>query len=212
MSYDRKKHWEDVYTKKTPTEVSWYQIEPTISLELIKSIGIDHTSKIIDVGGGASVLVDKLLDQGFQNLTVLDISSKSLDFAKERLGELAVQVSWIEADVTEFDPPQKYDLWHDRAVFHFLTDPNDRKKYVRNMEKVLNPRGHAIIAAFAIDGPPKCSGLDVERYSPEKMKNELGDSFELIKSIKEVHVTPWDSEQKFIYCYFKKLTQSIRCS
>jgi len=207
MSYDRKKHWEDVYTKKTPTEVSWYQIEPTISLELIKFTEIGHTSKILDVGGGASVLVDKLLDQGFQNLTVLDISSKSLDFAKKRLGELAAQVSWIEADVTEFDPPQKYDLWHDRAVFHFLTDPNDRKKYVRNMEKALNPRGHAIIAAFAIDGPPKCSGLDVERYSPEKMKNELGDSFELIKSIKEVHVTPWDSEQKFIYCYFKKLTQ-----
>jgi len=206
MSYDRKKHWEDVYTKKIPAEVSWYQIEPTLSLELIKSTGIDHTSKIIDVGGGASVLVDRLLDQGFQNLTVLDISSKSLDFTKERLGELAVQVFWIEVDVTEFDPPQKYDLWHDRAVFHFLTDPNDRKKYVRNMDKALNPGGHAIIAAFAIDGPPKCSGLDVERYSPEKMKNELGDSFEFIKSIKEVHMTPWGSEQKFIYCYSKKIS------
>ncbi len=204
MSYDRKKHWEDVYTKKTSKEVSWYQIEPTISLELIKSAGVDHASKIIDVGGGASVLVDKLLEKGFQNLTVLDISSKSLNYAKERLGKLATQVSWIEADVTEFDPPQKYDLWHDRAVFHFLTDPNDRKKYAQNMGKSLNPRGHAIIATFAIDGPLKCCGLDVERYSDKKLRNELGDSFELIKSIEEVHVTPWGSEQRFIYCYFKK--------
>ncbi len=207
MGYDRKNHWEDVYTKKMPKEVSWYQIDPAVTLNLIKSIGIDRTRKIIDIGGGASVLVDKLLDQGFGNLTVLDISSKSLQFAKERLGKLAAQVSWIEADVTEFDPPQKYDLWHDRAVFHFLTDPNDRKKYVRNMEKALNPGGHAIIATFAADGPPKCSGLDVERYSDEKLKNEFGGSFELIKSIKEVHVTPWNSEQKFIHCCFKKFIQ-----
>ncbi len=204
MSHDRKKHWEDVYTKKTPTEVSWYQMDPTISLELIKSTGIDRGSKILDVGSGASVLVDKLLDQGFQNLTVLDISSKSLNYAKERLGKLAAQVSWIEADVTEFDPPQKYDLWHDRAVFHFLTDPTDRKKYVRNMGKALNPGGHVIVATFAIDGPPKCSGLDVERYNDEKLRNELGDSFGLIKSIEEVHATPWGSEQKFIYGYFRR--------
>lgn len=205
MSYERKNHWEDVYTKKTPKEVSWYQIEPAITLNLIKSTGIEHTGKIIDVGGGASVLVDKLLDQGFGNLTVLDISSKSLQLARERLGKSAAQVSWIEADVTEFDPPQKYDLWHDRAVFHFLTDPNDRKKYAQNMEKALNPGGNVIVATFAIDGPPKCSGLDVERYSDEKLKNEFGSSFELIKSIKEVHVTPWGSEQKFIYCCFEKL-------
>lgn len=205
MSYERKNHWEDVYTKKIPKEVSWYQIEPVITLDLIESIGIDHDSKIIDVGGGASVLVDKLLEKGFGNLTVLDISSKSLNYAKERLGKLAAQVSWIEADVTEFDPPQKYDLWHDRAVFHFLTDPNDRMKYTQNIQKALNPGGNVIIATFAIDGPPKCSGLDVERYSDEKLKNEFGGSFELIKSIKEAHVTPWGSEQKFIYCYFKKL-------
>lgn len=205
MSYDRKNHWEDVYTKKTPKEVSWYQIEPSVSLELIKATGINQTSKIIDVGGGASVLVDKLLEKGFQDLTVLDISSKPLQLAKERLGKLAAQVSWIEADVTEFDPPQKYDLWHDRAVFHFLTDPNDRKKYVQNMEKALNSGGHVIIATFAIDGPLKCSGLDVERYSDEKLKNELGGSFELMKSIKEAHVTPWGSKQNFIYCCFKKV-------
>ncbi|MDE2026992.1 MAG: class I SAM-dependent methyltransferase [Candidatus Omnitrophica bacterium] len=201
---NRKKHWEDVYTKKRPQEVSWYQMELTISLNLIRSTKIDHASKIIDVGGGASLLVDKLLENGFQNLTVLDVSSRALDYAKERLGKLAVQVSWIEADVTEFNSPQKYDLWHDRAVFHFLTDPNDRKKYVRNMEKALNSGGHVIIATFAIDGPPKCSGLDVERYSPEKIKNELGNSFEFVKSIEEVHRTPWGSEQKFIYGYFRR--------
>jgi len=205
MSHARKNHWEDMYTKKMPTEVSWYQIEPTVSLDLIKSTGIDHTSKIIDVGGGASVLVDKLLDKGFQNLTILDISPKSLSYAKERLGDRAARVSWIEADVTEFVPPQKYDLWHDRAVFHFLTDENDRKKYVQNMDKALNPGGHVIIASFAVEGPLKCSGLNVERYSDGKLKDELGNSFGFIKSVEEVHVTPWNSEQKFIYCYFKKL-------
>ncbi len=206
MSHDRKKHWEDVYAKKTPTEVSWYQIEPTISLELIKSTGIEHASKIIDVGGGASLLVDKLLEDGFGDLTVLDISSKSLQLARERLGELAAQVSWIETDVTEFDPPQKYDLWHDRAVFHFLTEENDRKKYIQNMDKALNSGGHVIIAAFAIDGPPKCSGLNVERYNDEKLKRELGNSFKLVKNVAEVHVTPGGTEQKFTYYYFRKLT------
>lgn len=205
MSYDRKSHWEEVYTKKTPKEVSWYQIEPAITLNLIRSTGIDHASKIIDVGGGASVLVDKLLDQGFQNLTVLDISSKSLNYARERLGELAGQVSWIEADVTEFDPPQQYDLWHDRAVFHFLTDPADRKKYVDIMGKALKDGGHLIMAAFAIDGPTRCSGLDVERYDSRKLKSELGANFKLIKNIDAEHVTPGQAKQKFTYCYFKKL-------
>lgn len=205
MNQARKNHWEDMYTKKMPTEVSWYQIEPTVSLDLIKSTRIDRASKIIDIGGGASVLVDKLLDRGFQDLTVLDISPKSLSYAKERLGDRAAHVSWIEADVTEFDPPQKYDLWHDRAVFHFLTEENDRKKYVQNMDKALKPGGHVIIASFAAEGPLKCSGLNVERYSDGKLKNELGNSFEFVKSVEEVHVTPWNSEQKFIYCYFKKL-------
>ena len=207
MSYTRKNHWEDIYTKKTPTEVSWYQIEPAVSLELIKSTGIDIAGKIIDVGGGASVLVDKLLDRGFQNLTVLDISPKSLSYAKERLGDRAAHVSWIEADATEFNPPQKYDLWHDRAVFHFLTEEDDRKKYVRNMEKALNPGAHVIIAAFAVDGPPQCSGLNVEHYSDEKLKNELGNSFKRVKSVAEIHVTPRNSEQKFIYCYFRHTTR-----
>ncbi len=205
MSFDRKSHWEGVYAKKTPGEVSWYQIEPAVSLELIASTGISPAGKIIDVGAGASTLVDKLLGQGFQDLTVLDISSKALDYAKERLGIRAKAVKWIQADVTEFEFPEKYDLWHDRAVFHFLTEEADRKKYARNMEKALNASGHAIIAAFAMNGPAKCSGLDVERYSPERLSREVGSSFQLIKSFEETHVTPWQAEQKFMYCCFKKI-------
>ena len=205
MSLNRKKHWENVYGQKKPVEVSWYQVEPAVSLGFITLIEIDSVAKIIDVGGGASVFVDKLLDQGFQNLTVLDISSKAIHHAQERLGRRAENVSWIEADVTEFESSIQYDFWHDRAVFHFLTDAEDRTKYVRRLKESIKPGGHVVIAAFAIDGPPKCSGLDVERYSPEKMKNELGDSFELVNSVTELHITPWNKQQKFIYCYFKKI-------
>jgi ubiquinone/menaquinone biosynthesis C-methylase UbiE len=204
MSFDRKSHWENVYTNKTPAEVSWYQLEPGVSLELIASTGISRASKIIDVGGGASVLVDKLLEQEFGDLTVLDVSSKALDYAKKRLGNSAGGVKWIEADITEFESSTKYDLWHDRAVFHFLTKEDERKKYAQNMNKALNPGGHVIIAVFSIDGPLKCSGLDVERYSPEKMNNEFGNSFEFIKSVDEGHITPGGKEQKFTYCYFRK--------
>ncbi len=207
MSFNRKNHWENVYGQKKPDEVSWYQVEPTVSLDFIASTGIGYAAKIIDVGGGASVLVDKLLDQGFQNLTVLDISSKAIHYAQERLGRRAENVSWIEADVTAFESSVQYDVWHDRAVFHFLTDTEDRSKYMRRLEEALKPGGHVIIAAFAIDGPPKCSDLDIERYSPEKMKNEFRDSFELVNSAREVHITPWNKEQKFIYCYFKKIVK-----
>ena len=205
MSFDKKSHWEGVYATKAPTQVSWYQTNPAISLELIAAIGIGQADKIIDVGGGASVLVDRLLSQGFQNLTVLDIAAKALDDAKERLGSRATAVKWIVADVTEFEFSEKYKLWHDRAVFHFLTDKNDRMKYVQNMDKALNPGGYVIIAAFSMEGPLKCSGLDIERYSPEKMQNELGASFEFVKFLDETHTTPAGKEQKFIYCYFIKV-------
>ncbi|MDP2653704.1 MAG: class I SAM-dependent methyltransferase [Candidatus Omnitrophota bacterium] len=205
MSFDRKSHWENVYTNKTPAEVSWYQLEPAVSLRLIASTGVNRAGKIIDVGGGASVLVDKLLDQGFGDLTVLDVSSKALDYAKKRLGNRAGAVKWIEADIAEFESSEKYDLWHDRAVFHFLTDEDDREKYVQNMKRALNPGGHVIIAAFSIDGPLKCSGLDVERYSPEKINNALGNAFEFVQSVNEGHMTPGGKEQKFTYCYFRKV-------
>ena len=210
MNFDRKSHWESVYINKTPAEVSWYQLEPVVSIELITSTGISRAGRIIDVGGGASVLVDKLLDKGFQDLTVLDVSSKALDYAKKRLGNRAGVVKWVEADITEFESSEKYDLWHDRAVFHFLTDAEDRKKYVQNMNKALNSGGHVIIAAFSIDGQLKCSGLDIERYSPEKMNNEFGNSFEFVKSVDEGHITPGGKEQKFTYCYFRKVATVVR--
>ena len=204
MAFDPKQHWEKVYQAKKPTEVSWRQDHPAVSLDLIALTDVDFSQKIIDVGGGASVLVDKLLGKGFKEVTVLDISSKAIQYAKERLGKLAGNIAWIEADITKFDPSQQYDLWHDRAVFHFLTAPEDRERYVEVMTKAVKVGGHVIIATFAMEGPPKCSGLDVKRYNPDKLKAELGSSFNLVKWVSEVHMTPWNSEQKFIYFYFKK--------
>lgn len=206
MSFNRKSQWEGIYANKTPAEVSWYQLEPAGSLELIALTGIGRAGNIIDVAGRASVLVDKLIGQGFHDLTVLDISSKALDYAKERLGSRAEAVKWIEADATEFESPKKYDLWHDRAVFHFLTDKDGRKKYVRNMNQALKPGRYVIIATFSIAGPFKCSGLNVALYGPEKMENELGIFFELVKSVNEEHLTPEGKEQKFTYCCFRKNT------
>ena len=199
-----KNHWEKVYAGKRPQQVSWYQEEPSISLELISATGITHSGKIIDVGGGASVLVDRLLDTGFKDVTVLDVSSKAIAYAKERLGERAANVNWIEADITEWKALQAYDFWHDRAVFHFLTQAHDRKKYTACLEQSVRPSGHAMIAAFSLSGPSQCSGLDVERYSPEKMTRELGDSFDLVNHCEEVHVTPWNAQQRFVYCLFRK--------
>lgn len=206
-SFNCRKHWENVYIQKKPLEVSWYQVEPAVSLEYVASTEIDYAAKIIDVGGGASVLVDKLLNQGFQNVTVLDISSRAMHYVQKRLGRRAENVSWIEADVTEFEPSCQYDFWHDRAVFHFLTDAEDRTRYVQRLKQAVKQGGYVVIAAFAIDGPVKCSGLDVERYNPEKMKNELCDSFALVSNTDEVHITPWGKEQSFIYCYFKKIVE-----
>ncbi len=204
MEFDSKHHWGKVYQDKEPGQVSWYQSYPRVSLDMIASTKISLNKKIIDVGAGASVLVDKLLEIGFKDITVLDISLKAIEYSQERLKQNASKIKWIEADITDFEPPEQYDLWHDRAVFHFLTNQQDRKKYVCTMEKAVKVGGHVIMAAFALDGPLKCSGLDVERYDSQKMEIELGSSFELVKSIDEVHKTPWDKEQKFTYCYFKK--------
>ncbi len=204
MPLNRKQHWEKVYATNASTEVSWYQANPQTSLELITSTGLGQSGKIIDVGGGASLLVDKLLDQGCAHLTVLDISSKAIEYAKERLGEFSKKVTWIVSDITEFTPSSTYDLWHDRAVFHFLTAPKDREKYIEVMTKAVRPGGHIIIAAFALDGPPQCSDLDVERYDCAKLKKELGGHYEFIAKADEEHVTPGQSKQKFLYCCFKR--------
>ena len=197
--FDRKAHWQGIYENKLPLDVSWYQKKPELSLELIHLTGADKDEPIIDVGGGASLLVDFLCKLGFTNLSVLDISEKALACARQRLADLASNVQWLEADITEFSPPYQYSIWHDRAVFHFLTDQSDRKKYVKVLNQALRPGGHLIIAAFALGGPVSCSGLDIEQYDSSKLMSELGENFELIEERKEIHVTPANKQQKFIY-------------
>lgn len=201
---NQKEHWQHVYKTKDPTDVSWFQNQPTLSLQLIGNAGLGKNQSIIDVGGGASVLVSCLLGAGFQHMAVLDISTDALKHAKQRLGARAGAVEWFEADVTGFVAPHRYDLWHDRAVFHFLVEKADRKKYVQTLKRTLTTGGHVIIATFAIDGPPKCSGLDVARYDAPGICAELGGEFRLIEQVDETHVTPWNTEQKFSYFHFDR--------
>ena len=203
--FDRRKHWGDVYQEKSPSEVSWYQKEPKLSLELIRSTNVVSNEAIIDVGGGTSVLVDHLGKEYYTNLTVLDISENAIARAKKRLGDSATSIKWIVSDITQFDPPQKFSLWHDRALFHFLTDQSDREIYVKTLKNAIKPEGHLIIATFAIGGPEKCSGLEIVQYDTEKMIAELGDNFKLIEERKEVHITPANKEQKFIFFRFLKV-------
>ncbi|QWR77437.1 class I SAM-dependent methyltransferase [Candidatus Magnetomonas plexicatena] len=199
-----KEHWDRVYTCKQTTEVSWFEAHPEMSLRMIKSTGVQVDGAIIDVGGGASTLSDVLIADGYQKITVLDISAAALQKSKERLGELAHRVKWLDADITETKLPDNYDIWHDRAVFHFLTDADDRKKYVDTLRESLNSGGYVIISTFSIEGPMKCSGLDVVRYSPETLHRELGDDFTLEESVNVEHVTPAKGVQKFICCCFKR--------
>lgn len=199
MVSSRKQHWEDVYGTKSPLNVSWYQDEPRLSLDLIEHTGVGKGAAIIDVGGGASVLVDRLVAAGYAQVTVLDISGKALAWAQERLGRAASKVTWVETDITAFEPPLQFDLWHDRAVFHFLTDAGDRRRYVEALKRGLKPGGHLIMAAFAIGGPLKCSNLDIVQYDAQKLSAELGDAFKLVEEAGEVHITPANKEQKFAY-------------
>ena len=201
---ENKRHWENIYAERKPDEVSWFQAEPTQSLALIRQAGVNSDSAIIDVGGGASVLVDRLLELGLKNISVLDIAASALNYAKERLGPRSNQVHWIEADVTEFVAPQQYDLWHDRAVFHFLTEATDRVKYLALVRAGIRPGGAMIIACFAPDGPEKCSGLTVYRYDAELISEQFGKDFDLVSEVTELHRTPWDKEQKFRYFLFKR--------
>jgi 2-polyprenyl-3-methyl-5-hydroxy-6-metoxy-1,4-benzoquinol methylase len=200
-----KTHWEHIYEKKAPTQVSWYQEHAQFSLQFIRNTGIQKTDALIDVGGGASTLVDDLVADGFENITVLDISAMALKVARERLGERAKPVNWIEADITQANlPHQYYAVWHDRAVFHFLTQTEDRRRYVDLVRHSVRPGGHVIVATFAPDGPERCSGLEVMRYSPERLHGEFGDEFEVVDGAHETHHTPFGTEQKFIYCYCRK--------
>jgi len=199
MTLDRKRHWETVYEQKSPLEVSWYQSDPLLSLELIQNTGIPQDAAIIDVGSGASILVDRLLASGYRNVSVLDLSAKALAYAQARLGGTSHRATWIEADITAFIPPINYDLWHDRAVFYFLTNAEDRRKYVDVLKHGVRSGGHVIIAAFAIGGPTQCSGLGIVQYDAEKLSETLGEQFRLAEERVELHITPANREQKFVY-------------
>jgi len=201
---DSKQHWEKVYADKTPLDVSWYQKEPAVSLRLIAQCGLARDAAIIDVGGGASLLVDRLLDAGYSRLTVLDISARALEFARARLGTRARQVQWVEADITRYAPGCSYALWHDRAVFHFLTKAGDRRRYLQTLERALPPGGHLVLAAFAIGGPARCSGLDIVQYDAARLSAELGTQFRLLDEVAEVHLTPTGKEQQFAYFHLTR--------
>lgn len=200
-----KTHWENVYQTKPVTQVSWFQEHAERSLQFIHSTGVAKDGHIIDVGGGASTLVDDLLREGYRNLTVLDISAAALQLAQKRLGNDAAKVRWLEADITQVKFPEaSVDVWHDRAVFHFLTDPDDRQRYVQAVLRAVKPGGHVIVATFAEDGPLRCSGLDIVRYRSDTLHDEFGEAFRLVGSANEVHHTPGGADQKFVYCYCRR--------
>lgn len=239
-----KKHWETIYETKNHKHVGWFQEHAGMSLQFIRDSGVAKDAHILDVGAGASVLVDGLLDAGYHNLSVLDISAVALQTTQARLGPAASRVNWIEADITRLELPNGHvmrassneekrharfplpnpppegegtngslreflvnasiDLWHDRAVFHFLTDPLDRQRYVQTVLHAVKPGGHVIVATFAEDGPLKCSGLDIVRYRPETLHQEFGNGFELLKSATELHQTPSGADQSFVYCHCRR--------
>jgi SAM-dependent methyltransferase len=197
-----KDHWEDVYERKAADAVSWYRPHLERSLAFIENAGVPFDAGIIDVGGGAATLVDDLLVRGYSNLSVLDISTSSIEVAKARLGARAEQVKWLVGDITRIElPVRSYDFWHDRAVFHFLRDPEDRRRYVEAVRRALKPGGHIVVATFGPEGPERCSGLDVVRYSADGLHAEFGGEFRKVTSESESHTTPWGSEQQFVYCY-----------
>lgn len=199
---DRKKHWEQVYTTKTSDSVSWFQEHAEQSLRLIHTTGLGADAAIVDIGGGASTLVDDLLAESYTDITVLDLSAAAMATARQRIGKRANDIKWIEGDITQVNlPPNRFDIWHDRAVFHFLTEPASRRLYVEQILHAVRPGGHIIVATFAEDGPDKCSGLPVMRYSPSTLHAEFGNGFKLLSHEKEVHHTPFGTTQQFIYCY-----------
>lgn len=203
MSDSSRAHWQNVYESKDPTEVSWYQPVPERSLRLIRETGIAKSDPILDVGGGASTLVDHLLQEGYSDISVLDISGHALDRSRARLGKSADAVDWIEADVTTFAPPRQYALWHDRAVFHFLTDPADRDNYIDVVTRAIKANGYFVLATFGPEGPQRCSGLDIRRYSVQRLQDLFGDRLHLGGHHLEDHRTPMGSTQQFLYSWWQ---------
>jgi len=202
----RKAHWENVYRTKGENEVSWFQESPAPSLELIDLARPAPAAAIVDIGGGASHLVDALIDRGFIDVTVLDLSEAALDAARTRLGDKATRARWIAADVTEWRPTQLFDIWHDRAAFHFLTTAADQAAYVERLEKAVKPGGHVIIGTFAMNGPERCSGLPIVRHDAASLGKVLGGDFELLHTRLHDHATPWAAIQHFQFSLFRRLT------
>jgi SAM-dependent methyltransferase len=205
VEMDTRTHWETVYGTKAPDAVSWFRPHLENSLALIERVAANRSTAIIDVGGGASTLVDDLLARGYQNLTVLDIAATALEATKKRLGSAAERVDWLVADMTQVGlPPHTYDVWHDRAVFHFLTALEQRIAYVEKAASAVKHGGHLIVGTFGLDGPAKCSGLDVVRYNAKSLHGEFGERFDLVESLEELHNTPFGSTQQFLYCLLKR--------
>ena len=199
---DTQTHWEKIYTEKAPDAVSWYRPHLETSLGLIERVAADRSNSIIDVGGGESTLVDDLLARGYQKVSVLDISQAAIDANRKRLGKASERVRWFVADITKVELERSaYDVWHDRAVFHFLTSPSDRTAYVRQVAYAVKRGGHIIVSTFGTEGPTRCSGLDVVRYDAESLHREFGVHFRLLGSSKELHRTPFETVQQFLYCY-----------
>lgn len=199
-----KDHWENIYRTKGPADLSWTQALPTTSLDFIQSFSLPRTARIIDIGGGDSRLVDYLLDEGYTDLTVLDISAAALQKAQQRLGERAHLVKWIEQDITTFQPSATYDLWHDRAAFHFLTTSPQVSHYITTARSALSPGSYFVIGTFSDNGPEKCSGLPIQRYSEKDLTSALAGGFDKIRCITENHVTPFNTTQNFLFCSFKR--------
>jgi SAM-dependent methyltransferase len=198
---DARYHWENVYATKAPDAVSWYRPHLETSLELIEKVAPAHSTFLIDVGGGESTLVDDLLARGYQNLTVLDVSPTAIEVTKRRLGQAAERAQWVVGDITKVELPQHaYDLWHDRAVFHFLRTMDERAAYVRQVAKAVRSGGHVLVSTFGPEGPTKCSGLEVVRYDAASLHAEFGIHFRLLESLSELHETPFGTTQQFLYC------------
>jgi ubiquinone/menaquinone biosynthesis C-methylase UbiE len=204
-NFNRQDHWENIYQTKELKDVSWFQPNPETSLEFFKQFNVPKTAKVIDIGGGDSFLVDHLLNLGYQDISVLDISNAAIERAKNRLGERSKNVKWIVADASNFKPSEKYDFWHDRAAFHFLTEENEISSYLETAQQNINPKGVLVIGTFSEQGPKKCSGIEIKQYSEKTMADRLKLFFDKIKCITVDHKTPFDTIQNFVFCSFRKL-------
>jgi len=206
---NKKNHWENIYRTKELKDVSWYQTTPTTSLNFLKEFSISKSAKIIDVGGGDSFFVDHLLDMGYEDITVLDISEAALDRAKLRLRKNSQKVKWIVADAANFIPQEQYDFWHDRAAFHFLTEETEIESYVETIKTNIKPNGVLVVGTFSENGPKKCSGIEIKQYSEKSMTDRLNTFFKKVKCITVDHKTPFDTIQNFIFCSFTRLNHSF---